>query len=148
MAGKTTDPNPVVFDDRLKLLSLYSAIGPEGVTALEATGYDTNDDTYTYSDDLRLLIRIYDPNATAYISLQRFISAKQDAGEDELNYLFRIEQNSRCPYRNPPIAYVAIPGATDVINAYVRMLLVNQKEDVRSHLATLVAVNGQSTPEI
>jgi len=35
MAGKTTGPNRVVLDDRLKLLSLYAAICPEGVTALE-----------------------------------------------------------------------------------------------------------------
>ena len=60
MAGKTTGHNPVVFDDRLKLLSLYSAVGSEGMTALEATGYDTNDDTNAYSDVLRRLIRIYD----------------------------------------------------------------------------------------
>ena len=43
-AGKTPGEDPVdIYNDRLKLLSSFSAIRPTGVSALEATGYDTND---------------------------------------------------------------------------------------------------------
>jgi len=96
----------------------------------------------TYDDALQRLKVIYDHKETAHFSLQRFISAKQDGGEDGLNYLLRIEQYSRCAYCDRPIAYAPIPGATDAINAYVRKLLVNQREDDRSRLVIVVAVNG------
>ena len=96
----------------------------------------------TYDDALQRLKVIYDHKETAHFSLQRFISAKQDGGEDGLNYLLRIEQYSRCAYCDRPIAYAPIPGATDAINAYVRKLLVNQREDDRSRLTIVVAVNG------
>jgi len=39
LAGKTPGENPVAnYDDQLKVLSLFSAIGPAGVSAIEATG--------------------------------------------------------------------------------------------------------------
>jgi len=140
--------NPVaIYDDQLKVLSLFSAIGPAGVSALKATGYDTDDPMNTYDDALRRLKVIYDHKETAHFSLQRLISAKQDAGEDGLNYRLRIEQYSRCAYRDPPIAYAPIPGSTDAINAYARKLLVNQREDDRSRLAIVVAVNGLELPD-
>jgi len=95
----------------------------------------------TYDDALQRLEVIYDKE-TAHFSLQCFISAKQDTGEDGLNYLLRIDQYSRCAYHDPHTAYAPIPGATDAINAYARKLLVNRREDDRSRPAIVVAVNG------
>jgi len=55
-AGKTPSEDSVdIYDDHLKLLNLFSAIGPTGVSALEATRYDTIDPSNTYNDALTRL---------------------------------------------------------------------------------------------
>jgi len=52
-AVKTQGPDPVdIYNDHVKLLSLFSAIGPADVLALRATGNDTNGPSNTYSDAL------------------------------------------------------------------------------------------------
>jgi len=115
-AGKTAGENPVdVYTDHLKLLSLLSAIGTVGVTALEATGYYLNGESNTYNDALRCRRRLYDRKETRFVSLQRFTTAKQNVDEDGLNYLLRIEQYSRSEYRSKLNANIALPDGPSVI---------------------------------
>jgi len=81
-AGKTPGENPVdIYDDHLKLLSLFSDIGPTGASALEATGYDMNDPSNTYNDARTRLKVIYDRKETIFVSIQRFLLAKQKVGK-------------------------------------------------------------------
>jgi len=141
-AGKTQGPNPVdVYDDRVKLLSLLSAIGPAGISALRATGYDTNDPSNTFSDALVKLRAIYDRRESLYNSLQRFLLAKQEIGEDGLNYLLRVEKYSRCAGFDAPLADSALPEANATMLEDMRKLLICQRKD-HSPIASVVPVNG------
>jgi len=145
-AGKTPGEDPVdIYNDHLRLLSLFSAIGPTGVSALEATGYDTNDPLNTYNDALTRLKVIYDRKKTIFVSIQRFLLAKQKVGEDGLNYLLRVEKCTReAGYNSPTDVDInaEIPEASGPIKDKVRQLMVRLREADRSRMATVVAVNG------
>jgi len=70
LAGKI----PVaIYDDLLKVLSLFSVIGPAGVSGLEATGYDTNDPMNTYDDALQRIKVIYDQGNCPLVSNALFL---------------------------------------------------------------------------
>ena len=120
-----------IYDDRLKLLSSFSAIGPAGVSALEATGYDMNDPSNTYIDSLTCLEVINDRKETIFVSIQRFLLTKQKVGEGGLNYLLRVEKCSRKPGYNSPTDVninAEIPEASGPIKGKVRKLMVCVRE--------------------
>jgi len=151
-AGKTPGEDPIdIYDDYLKLLSLFSAIGATGVSALEATGYDTNDPSNTYNDALTGLKVIYDRKETIFVSIQRFLLAKQRVGEDGLNYLLRVEKCSREAGCNSPTDVdisAEILEASGAIKDKVRKLMLRLREADHSRVATVVAVNGLSNQSL
>jgi len=124
---------------------LFSAIGPTGVSALEATGYNTNDPLNTYDDALTSLKDIYDRKETIVVNIQRFLLAKQKVGEDGLTYLLRVEKCSReAGYNSPTDVDInaEISEASGPIKDKVRKLMVRLREADRSRMATVVAVNS------
>ena len=83
------------FRGRIKMLSLLHAIGREGLRALEASGYDHEDENATYDLALQRLREIYQRTESLYIKIARLISARQLIDEDEVNYYRRIDSLSR-----------------------------------------------------
>ena len=81
---------------RKNLLVLLSAIGAEGIDTLQSLGFDldTHDDN-GYDRALALLIGHYSVQDSYYVKTMKFVTVAQACGENELEYLLRVEKLSR-----------------------------------------------------
>lgn len=115
-----------VFDERTKLITLLKAIGEEGRETLEAEGFSMSQRRFTYDQAMTALKRHYSREESLYVKTQRFVSVKQCAGEDQRDYLKRVERMSReLDFFN---------HATDAIH--------KELQQARSQLSLVLAVNG------
>jgi hypothetical protein len=83
------------FRGRLKLLALANAIGKDGRDALQSVGFDLKDNDATYEQAMARLKEIYERTESVYVKTMKFVTVSQANGEDEREYLLRVEKLSR-----------------------------------------------------
>lgn len=83
------------FTDEWKLLVLMYAVGEEGRQVLRSLGFDREATGATYDQALGLLRDHYQRDDNVYVRVKKFVTVKQAAGENERDYLLRIERLSR-----------------------------------------------------
>lgn len=107
------------FRGRTKLLALLSAIGSEGLDTLQSLGFNLNDNSNEgYTTALDLLKAHYSQDDSFYVKTMKFVSVAQACGENEIEYLLRVEKLSRT------------------------VDFGNDNDIVRQRFATALAVNG------
>ena len=84
---KTVD----VFRERIKLVSLFNAICKAGRAALTSLGFDRKNATFTYGGAMERLKTVYESEETVYVKTMKFVAASQAIGENENDYLLRVE---------------------------------------------------------
>ena len=84
-----------VFRDRKKVIALLRAIGEDGREALRSQGFDFQDRDASYDDAMRLLRRHYCREDTLFVKTQKFVTVRQMLGEDNRDFLLRVERLSR-----------------------------------------------------
>ena len=83
------------FTNRARLLVLLTAIGDDGCDALTHVGFDVDGAEATYERALQLLEKHFKRETSSFIKMQRLVTARQLAGEDEREYLSRVEGLAR-----------------------------------------------------
>lgn len=113
------------FRGRTKLLALLSAIGSDGVETLQSLGFDVarNEDN-AYDEALALMRTHYQREESFYVKTMKFVTASQACGEDEREYLLRVEKLSRT------------------------MGFGAQNNELRQRFAVAIAVNGLNESEV
>ena len=107
------------FRGRSKLLALLGAIGAEGSAILKSQGFDVKNNTVEgYKSALDLLKGHYEREESFYVKTMKFVTVSQTCGEDERDYLLRVQTLSR------------------------DMGFGEASEDVRNRFAVALAVNG------
>lgn len=84
-----------VFRGRMKLVALLSAIDRTGREALTSLGFNIEDQEATYEQAMAHLVTVYGGEETVYVETMKFVTASQALGENENDYLLRIESLSR-----------------------------------------------------
>ena len=107
-----------VFRGRMKLVSLLNAVGKAGRAALTSLGFDQKSATSTYEGAMELLKTVYESEETVYVKTMKFVTASQAIGENENDYLLRIEDLSR------------------------KMTFGTEHDALRQEFALAIAVNG------
>ena len=82
-----------VFRGRRKLVALISAIGDAGRTVLDSVGFDMEHGTYERA--MQILADHYGIEDNIFVKTAKVINAKQAAGENEMDYLLRVERVTR-----------------------------------------------------
>jgi len=80
---------------RGRIMALLNAIGGEGLEALTSVGFDRNAEGADFEAALTALRGIFVRDESAYVKTNKFVTAQQLAGEDEVEYYHRIEKLSR-----------------------------------------------------
>ena len=114
------------FIDRAKLLVLFRSIGQEGRDTLTAMGFNVQNTEATYQQAWDLLDNHYEREDSIYMRTQKFVTVSQLSGEEERDYLLRVERLSR--------AVELVTSNDQTIKA--------QQEQTRSRFAVVLAVNG------
>ena len=89
------DQDRPVFDDELKCLALIKAVGDEGQRVIESKGHDVRVDELTYKEVSDILKAHYGREESVNVKTRNFVTARQLSGEDNRDYLRRVEQLSR-----------------------------------------------------
>lgn len=84
-----------VFDNESRLLALLKAIDLEGGDVLAAEGLNWGDGRITYDLALNALRRHYSREESVYVRTQKFVMVQQALGEDQRDYIKRVEKLSR-----------------------------------------------------
>ena len=84
-----------VFRGRRKLVALLSSIGKDGRQTLQSLGFDFEGEQATYERALDLLTGVYGVEETVYVKTMKFVTVSQAVGENETDYLLRVENLSR-----------------------------------------------------
>ena len=85
-----------VFRGRQKLLALLGAVGSDGIETLESLGFDIDSGAVdAYDRAMNLLMTHYQREESVYVKTIRFVTVAQASGEDEAEYLLRVEKLSR-----------------------------------------------------
>jgi len=82
-----------VFGDRAQVLALLTAIGQEGRDTLKSVGFDMA--RGNLEDAWELLCNHYDREENIFVRTQKFVSVTQLTGENDRDYLLRVERLSR-----------------------------------------------------
>ena len=138
MEAKTLSVGAARFTPRGKMLAFLCAIGDEGREALTSLGFDDEEDGATYEAAIQTLDTHYMREDSVFVRNNRFFSASQNAGEDERDFLLRVERYSR----STDFIVSAIHGVANENLPIARSVA----ENVRHDLAVLVAVNGFRDP--
>ena len=93
--GQDEDIN--VFDDGLKCIALLTAIGSEGQSVLLSKGFriDKDDFVLNYADAIQALESHYGREESLNVRIHKMINARQDVGEDNRDFLRRLESMGR-----------------------------------------------------
>ena len=84
------------FKGRPKLLALLGAIGNEGIATLKSLGFDMkNAEDNGYETSLDLLKEHYEKEESFYVKTMKFVTVSQACGEEERDYLLRVQKLSR-----------------------------------------------------
>jgi hypothetical protein len=102
----------------MKLLALLHAAGKDGRDALQSLGFDLDDATATYEQAMDHLRTVYGTEETIYVRTMKFVTVGQASGENENEYLLRVEKLSR------------------------NMNFGGNNDDLRQQMALALAVNG------
>lgn len=113
-----------VLRGRKKLLALYHAIGEDGRELCQSLGFNLADINVTYDQVLASLTANYGTAETVYVKTMKFVTVSQAIGENENDYLVRVEKLSR------------------TVN------FGNNNDAVRQEFALAIAVNGLREPEL
>lgn len=84
-----------IVDDKLKKLALLRAVGQEGQRVIQSKGYKVRNNTLTYEQALDILNKFYGREESIHVKTRNFVSVNQTVGEDNREYLKRVEQLSR-----------------------------------------------------
>jgi hypothetical protein len=124
--GKETVASEQVdrFRGRLKLLALLHSVGKEGRDVLQSSGFNSGAEDSTYEQAMVLLKNLYDRQESVYVKTMRFVNVSQVLGEDEREYLLRVEKLSRNMDFGPT------------------------NDDLRKRFALALAVNGLREPSL
>ena len=106
-----------VFKGRMKLLALLHAIGQGGRDVLECFGFDMRSEASSYEQAMAHLKNVYGFEETVYVKTFKFVTANQAVGENEIDYLLRVEKLGRS-------------------------LNFENNDNVRQEFALAIAVNG------
>lgn len=84
------------FKGRTKLLTLLASRGNDGIDTLKSLVFNLKSvEKDNHEKSLTLLNEYYGKSESLYILTMRFVTASQVAGEDEREYLLRVESLSR-----------------------------------------------------
>lgn len=87
--------NVALFTDDAKLLILLTAVGSEGRRTLTSLGFKKGATGATYARAVELLRTHYERDDSVYVRVKKFITVRQNTGENERDYLLRVEHLSR-----------------------------------------------------
>jgi hypothetical protein len=116
------------FSDELKCLALIKAVGSDGQHVLESRGYSIRRPTLNYEQTLEMLSQHYGREESLNIRTRNFVTVSQYSGEDNRDYIKRVEQLSR---------------NLDFFNSDNRDIH-EALQKARENLALMLAVNGLS----
>ena len=131
-----------VFRGRTKLLALLSSIGSEGMETLQSLGFDLqNNDINAYTVALDLLKGHYEREESRYVKTIKYVTVAQAIGEEERDYLLRVEKLSRTMefgHANEQIrerfnVALAVNGLSD---RHMRRMLLQENELTWANLTT------------
>ena len=85
------------FNDELKCIALLTAIGSEGQSVLLSKGFriDKDDFVLNYADAIQALESHYGREESLNVRIHKMINARQDVGEDNRDFLRRLESMGR-----------------------------------------------------
>ena len=85
------------FNDELKCIALLTAIGSEGQSVLLSKGFriDKDDFVLNYADAIQALESHYGREESHNVRIHKMINARQDVGEDNRDFLRRLESMGR-----------------------------------------------------
>ena len=89
------------YNDRLKILSLYSCIGNDGRETLRNRGFNRNNADAKFKDAWDLLIKQYCREDSVYVKTQKLAHIKQGVTEDNRDYLARVEKTEQGSEHEP-----------------------------------------------
>jgi len=131
-----------VFRGRTKLLALLSSVGSEGMETLQSLGFDLqNNDINAYTIALDLLKGHYEREESRYVKTIKYVTVAQAIGEEERDYLLRVEKLSRTMefgHANEQIrerfnVALAVNGLSD---RHMRRMLLQENELTWANLTT------------
>ena len=124
----TAEGGAARFTDKSKRLVLLKCIGQEGRNILSGEGYKdlSTTDEPTYDRIIELLSDHYRDTESRYVKTQKFVSVRQEVGEDFSSYLRRVDRLSR--------SIGMFHHETAAINEH--------SQGIRRELALVLAVNG------
>ena len=94
---KVDGENVPRFRGETKLLALLNAIGNDGIEVLESRGFDLNSKTEEdYEVAVEHLKNYYDKGENIHVAWVKAASLSQNCGESEVEFLLRVEKQSRC----------------------------------------------------
>lgn len=115
-----------VFNDEMKKLALLKSVGIEGQRVIKSKGHSVTEDDMTYNQAMEILRAFYGREESIHVQTRNFVCASQTLGEDNREYLKRVEQLSRnLRFFN---------SETDEIHTAL--------QTARESLALVIAVNG------
>ena len=85
-------------DPKLYFYHIIYTIGEDGQDALDSVGCDAMNANITYAEVMTHLWNIFGTEETIYVKTHRFVTASQTAGENETDFLLRVEKLSQCLY--------------------------------------------------
>ena len=84
-----------VFRGRMKLLALLHAVGKDGRDVLQSLGFDLKSPTSSYDEAMEHLQKVYGTQESVYVKIMKLVTVNQALGENESDYLLRVEKLSR-----------------------------------------------------
>ena len=90
--GEVEVPN---FREEAKVLILLQAVGNEGRDILLAEGLTVESEGITFTEVMGVLCNHYEREESLYVKTQNFVGAQQLTGEDQRDYLKRVERLGR-----------------------------------------------------
>lgn len=84
-----------IFDEDSKLLALLSSIGEDGDDVLTAVGLSWGDGKITYESAMDTLKSHFAREDSIFVRTQKYVLVSQTVGEDQRDYLKRVERLSR-----------------------------------------------------
>ena len=130
---KVTKTRRERFCEKSQLWTLLRCVGEESREALSTLGVDLSDENLTYNTVWDKLKEHYERDESEYVKVDKFVSCRQTAGEEDRDYLLRCERlGRRCDFtamnvRERFTLSIAVRGLRDVM--LKRELMANDRLD-------------------
>ena len=118
---KVTKTRRERFCEKSQLWTLLRCVGEESREALSTLGVDLSDENLTYNTVWDKLKEHYERDESEYVKVDKFVSCRQTAGEEDRDYLLRCERlGRRCDFtamnvRERFTLSIAVRGLRDVM---------------------------------